>query len=165
MPPRLQRSRSREMRAVSAEATPERKLPRDAMWPFSPPVGDTSRPEGSIKGSIPTARCGSCKWTRKKKPRFAGLLQSPLTDSNRRPPPYHGTSQATGGNRSQRIWLVFALSALSRFAADCHRLQPRGSIRAPSGALLVSNRSRDSRRLSHHVRPTDHPAERVVVLI
>jgi hypothetical protein len=22
-------------------------------------------------------------------PRFAGLLQSPLTDSNRRPPPYH----------------------------------------------------------------------------
>src|SRR5688572_1735281 len=26
--------------------------------------------------------------------RLAGLLQSPLTDSNRRPPPYHGGSQA-----------------------------------------------------------------------
>jgi nucleotide-binding universal stress UspA family protein len=25
--------------------------------------GDTFRPERSIKGSIPTARCGSCKWT------------------------------------------------------------------------------------------------------
>jgi NADP-dependent 3-hydroxy acid dehydrogenase YdfG len=46
------------------------------------PDGDTSRPQGSIT----TSRCGSCKRTRRKKPRFAGLLQSPLTDSNRRPP-------------------------------------------------------------------------------
>ena len=43
-------------------------------------------PEGSIKGSIPTARSASCKWKRKKKHRFAGLLQSPLTDSNRSTP-------------------------------------------------------------------------------
>jgi hypothetical protein len=60
-----------------------------AIWPFFRPGGDTSQREGSIKGSISTARCGSCKWARKKKGRFAGLLQSPLTDSNRRPPPYH----------------------------------------------------------------------------
>jgi NADP-dependent 3-hydroxy acid dehydrogenase YdfG len=50
------------------------------------PDGDTSRPQGSIT----TSRCGSCKRTRRKKPRFAGLLQSPLTDSNRRPPLTHG---------------------------------------------------------------------------
>ncbi len=42
-----------------------------------------TRPEGSIKGSIPTARSTTTKASRKEKPRFAGLLQSPLTDSNR----------------------------------------------------------------------------------
>src|SRR5436189_5915421 len=47
---------------------------------------------------------------------------SPLTDSNRRPPPYHGTSHATGGSRWQRIWPVSAASATCRFADDCHRL-------------------------------------------
>src|SRR5206468_6844938 len=60
------------------------------------------------------------------------LRESPLTDSNRRPPPYHGTSQATGGNRSQRFSLVSAALVTPRFAHDCHRLQPRGSIKAPS---------------------------------
>jgi deazaflavin-dependent oxidoreductase (nitroreductase family) len=37
-----------------------------------------------------------------------------------------------GGNRRQRFWLVFPGSALSRFSVDCQRLQPRGSIKAPS---------------------------------
>src|SRR2546427_713337 len=45
-----------------------------------------------------------CKSARNKKPRYARLLQSPLRDSNRRPPPYH------------------AASATPRFADDCHRL-------------------------------------------
>jgi hypothetical protein len=67
------------------------------------------------------------------------LLQSPLTDSNRRPPPYHGTSQATGGSRWQRIWPVFAVCGPERFAADCRRLQPRGSIKAPSAARRMSH--------------------------
>src|SRR6266508_5425491 len=44
-------------------------------------------------------------------------------------PPYHGTSQASGGNRSQRIWLRLAVFAARRFAADCQPLQPRGSIK------------------------------------
>ena len=40
--------------------------------------------------------------------RFAGLLQSPLTDSNRRPPPYHGGALPTelrgrSGNRSRGL--------------------------------------------------------------
>jgi len=46
------------------------------------------------------------------------------------PPPYHGTSQATRGDRNG--FGLFAASALSRFAVDCHWLQPRGSIKAPS---------------------------------
>src|SRR6266545_7334878 len=53
------------------------------------------RPEGSIKGSIPGAQWRSCKSIRREKPRRAGLLQSPLTDSNRRPPPYHGGALPT----------------------------------------------------------------------
>src|SRR5205823_5061290 len=61
-----------------------------------------------------------------------GVSRSPLTDSNRRPPPYHGSSEATGGSRWQRIWLAFAVHGSSRFAGGCHRLQPPGSIKAPS---------------------------------
>jgi hypothetical protein len=85
-------------------------------------VGDTSRTEGSIKGSIPTPRCGSCKWTRKKKLRFAGLLQSPLPDSNRRPPPYHAIQMAAGGNRAQRSRASssrFRACGGRTFATDC----------------------------------------------
>jgi hypothetical protein len=40
---------------------------------------------------------------------FAGLL-SPLTDSNRRPPPYHLTPAATSRNPRQQIWLDPAVS-------------------------------------------------------
>jgi hypothetical protein len=68
----------------------------------------------------------------KEKAQVAGPLQSPLTDSNRRPPPYHGTSHPTGGNPWQRFALVFAVSAPVPFAPDCQRLHPRGSIKAPS---------------------------------
>jgi hypothetical protein len=32
----------------------------------------------------------------------------------------------------QRFWLVFAVSGAAAFATGCHRLQPRGSINAPS---------------------------------
>src|SRR6184192_3414738 len=60
--------------------------------------------------------------------------RSPLTDSNRRPPPYQ-TSRATGRNPRQRFWRLFAALAPIRFATHCHRLQPRGSIRAPSSVV------------------------------
>ena len=49
------------------------------------PLSGRFRPEGSIKGSIPTARSPGSKSVRTKKRRHAALLQSPLTDSNRRP--------------------------------------------------------------------------------
>jgi hypothetical protein len=41
---------------------------------------------------------------------------------------------ATHGNGFR---LLFAVSALRRFAADCHRLQPRGSIETPSFVVLM----------------------------
>jgi hypothetical protein len=66
---------------------------------------------------------------------FAGAFRSPLTDSNRRPPPYHALLTATGRNRRQRFWLVYAVSERVRFATRCHRLQPRGSKRAPSSVV------------------------------
>src|SRR5215203_4873401 len=59
--------------------------------------------QSSINGSIPTAHWRPCKFSRPRKPRFSRLLQSPLTDSNRRPPPYHGTTKATGRNPRQTI--------------------------------------------------------------
>ena len=54
--------------------------------------------------------------------------------SARNAPPYHGTSQATGGRQCQRIWLVSAVFGDSAF---CRQLPPvataglhKGSIRA-----------------------------------
>jgi hypothetical protein len=54
----------------------------------------------------------------------------PVASGGKRPL-YHGTSQQPV-QPIARIWLVLAASALSRFAVDCHWLQPRGSIKAPS---------------------------------
>jgi hypothetical protein len=65
--------------------------------------------------------------------------RSPLTDSNRRPPPYHALVAATGRNRRQRFWLVFAVSPAGRFASGCDRLQPRGSIKAPSAVVYIGD--------------------------
>ena len=81
---------------------------------FGPSSG-TSRPEGSIKGSTPTTRCERCKYSRKESPGYAGLLQSPLTDSNRRPPPYQR-------DRDQRV------SPRSGF--DCPSCAPAGASAA-----------------------------------
>jgi len=61
------------------------------------------------------------------RPGFRLVEPSPLTDSNRRPPPYHGTSQATGGNPWQRFSLVFAVTGarhLSPFATGCNHGAP-----------------------------------------
>jgi hypothetical protein len=80
--------------------------------------GDTSRPEGSIKGSIPTAQCRKCKCSRKQKARYAGILQSPLTDSNRRPPPYHGGFALREELRNSACYGVFP--AATRFVCQTH---------------------------------------------
>ena len=83
-----------------------------------------------------------------------GLFESPLTDSNRRPPPYHGN----GSQPTATVLACSAASATSRFADDCHRLQPRGSIKAPS-ADLRSN----LRHSAQGVFPTDRRDELVPV--
>src|SRR5947208_15733389 len=83
------------------------RLNRRLAW--RPPHGPVDRPPPSQGGDLPQ--------------RVA---------AHGRRPAYHGTSQATGGNRSQRFPLVSAASAAPRFADDCRRLPPRGSIKAPS---------------------------------
>src|ERR671931_2313576 len=45
--------------------------------------------------------------------------------------PYHALETATGRNARQRFWLVWAVCRVMRFATGWHRLQPRGSIKAP----------------------------------
>ena len=47
-------------------------------------------------------------------------------------PPYQALLPVTRSNPEQRFRLRFAAFASIRFAADSHRLQPRGSIKAPS---------------------------------
>ena len=45
-----------------------------------------------------------------------------------------------GRNRSQWIWLGLAVFEALGFAAGCHQLQPRGSIRAPSSGASLGAR-------------------------
>src|SRR5438552_2720728 len=61
-------------------------------------------------------------------PSQGGDLPQQVAAHGRRPA-YHATSKATGGGRWQRLSLVLAVSTVSRFACDCHRLQPRASTR------------------------------------
>jgi hypothetical protein len=77
------------------------------------------------------------------------LYRSPLTDSSRRPPPYHALRTATGRNPRQRFRLVSALFRLGAFATGCHWLRPLGSINAPSS----SRRSVMRRRIWEHSAP------------
>ena len=50
--------------------------------------------------------------------------------------PYRALLFATGRNARQRFWLDCAGFRRGRFATDCHRLQPRGSIKAPRFSCL-----------------------------
>jgi hypothetical protein len=73
----------------------------------------------------------------------AGLFSSPLTDANRRPPPYHGTTQATGRNPRQRFSLGWAVLEAVPFASDCHGLRPLGSTKAPRFVAYVGYDARN----------------------
>jgi hypothetical protein len=80
--------------------------------------------------------CGMCSLvldSSNTKVLFAGTSCKPSgTDSKRRPPPYHALQPATGRNLRQRFSLDLAVLGPGRFARGCDRLQPRGSIKAPS---------------------------------
>ena len=66
-----------------------------------------------------------------KKAPLCGTFAEPSDGLEPSTPPYHGTSQATGGSRWQ-FSLVCADFGRRPFATDCHRLQPLGSRKAPS---------------------------------
>src|SRR6266511_4002298 len=111
---------------------------------------ETSRVPASVRQSqnVPVSYPRRIKISPSRATQYAhlqGFLPSPLTDSNRRPPPYHFGVAATGGNPQQRILLVFAASALGRFAIGCHWLRLLGSINAPSvGPESLAWEARDS---------------------
>src|SRR5512133_3695672 len=94
------------------------------------------RPEGSIKGSIPTSRSRTCNSIRQAKVRYAGLLQSPLTDSNRRPPPYHEREE---GADSCGIPCRGACSRVSGSSTRRRVLRRRATLvrPPPGGAILL----------------------------
>jgi hypothetical protein len=90
----------RQLRAVTAGRT---KLTRRLVSRFGACEAREERrrrPGSSIIGSIPGARWRSCKSRREEKAGFAGSLHSPLADSNRRPPPYHGAPGREGRARA-----------------------------------------------------------------
>jgi hypothetical protein len=72
-------------------------------------------------GSIPTAYWNSSESGRQKKPRFARLLQSPLTDSE---PSTPSLPCDFGGNRWQPVAKRFGLLRRFRGSKRSHRLRP-----------------------------------------
>jgi hypothetical protein len=65
------------------------------------------------------------------------FAESPLSDSNRRPPPYHFGVTATGRNPRQRFRPIRVVFAAGPFAAGCQRLRPLCSINAPSPVVCL----------------------------
>ena len=59
-------------------------------------------------------------------------FRSPLTDSNRRPPPYHALSAAAGSSRKRLFAGTIRCGIETGFASGCHRLRPLVSTSAPS---------------------------------
>jgi len=55
----------------------------------------------------------------------------------------HALRSASGRNPQQRFSLVLAAFVPTRFAVGCYRLQPRGSIKAPSIVVSFAYEGRD----------------------
>ena len=95
IPPELQRFMAERARAQRTLGIPG----ASHALPVSEPKATTElileaaacprRPDARPTREIQHVRAGT-RSVRTQKARYAGLLQSPLTDSNRRPPPYHG---------------------------------------------------------------------------
>jgi hypothetical protein len=68
----------------------------------------------------------------RRRPRFAGPLQSPLTDSNRRPPPYHGGFELQLHGAATALISALSLQLGWFFCQSHHRLEaPRASPKNP----------------------------------
>src|SRR5581483_2968875 len=128
-----------------------------------------SRRESSVNGSIRTARSTPSKLSRTRKRRRAALLKSPLTDSNRRPPPCHALrngcpelpprtsallSRIDGRGATKSGWLqvIVQLSRLRALPLACRCLAPR-----PAPQML---RTDSVRRVAAHGEVVE-PAEDV----
>jgi hypothetical protein len=79
------------------------------------------------------------------------LARAPLTDSNRRPPPYHALRTATGRNRWQRFWLDSAGFGAVSFATGCHWLRHHATFALRAGVAPRGARSRESRNARTHL--------------
>ena len=84
-------------------------------------------------------------------PSQGGDLPQRVAAHGRRPA-YHGTTQATRRNPRQRLWPNSAVFARHTFSTDCHRLPPRGSIKAPCSVVgsgyIVAERTQAQRDLT-----------------
>jgi hypothetical protein len=80
---------------------------------------------------MPTARSTRSRSFRTERRGFPAFLQSPLTDSSRRPPPYHALRSGCGGLPPVADRPISAGFGPAPFATGCHRLRPLGSINAP----------------------------------
>jgi hypothetical protein len=80
--------------------------------------------------------------------------------AHRRRPAYHVLRTATGCSRWQRIWLVSAASAVTRFATDCH-----GAGENPSSQQTEHQQERQHRGCSRseHVQEVGPDGERTTV--
>ena len=89
------------------------------------------KPERPTNGSIRCACWRSCRWAERESSIYRNFAEP--SDGLEPPTP----SLPSNGSRNrcnalQRFSLVFAAFGAARFASDCRRLQPRGSIKAPS---------------------------------
>jgi hypothetical protein len=140
--------------------------------------------EGSIKGSIPVARSRRSKVLGTEKCRRAGLLQSPLTDSNRRPPPYHGSLRVSRAytrdhSRHDFSWKSVDLSArdasrdVARVVSDVSVLCPRRVVCSYNGGNLAWGAANHDRELvrvqvltiSHTPSPTTASSSLTMALL
>jgi hypothetical protein len=95
--------------------------------------GGTSalRLQGKEDSLLP-ARSAFCAVRGNKKGHLLAFLKALSRTRTADPPPYHALEAATVRNRRQRFRRDSAVLSAARFAAGCHQLQPRGSIKAPS---------------------------------
>jgi hypothetical protein len=110
---------------------PERPLASRRPWPPSRPASLRSRPASRRPARADRSWCGSCTSAARA---GAGSCPSPA------PAPWQRRCRlarpiprsAQRRRPRQWFWLVSALFRPAAFATACHRLQPRGSTKAPS---------------------------------
>jgi hypothetical protein len=117
---------NRKSNRSSARTTVPRRCNRGWRGSAAESPADTIDPNGRVRRRDSRRSASSTRRTRQR----AGATREPGRPFQDNLPRLR--SSATGRNPRQRFWLVFGASAPIRFAAGCHRLQPRGSTKASS---------------------------------